>query len=555
MAQDWFYKLLGEETGPISFTALRDLAQEGHLESDDEVRTSTSSWKRVNEVPSLYSPGETEEPELATDMDLDLLLAPSSSQPIRVSAKRQAQLAAIAAAAKPTAEWYYKLLGQEMGPVTSDEIIQQIKDGLLHENDTVRCGREGTWQTLDKTPQFAAIVAQMQPQPEWYCRVLGQVLGPMIFDELQRMAKTRSLNPDDEVRHGATEPWVKADRTRGLKFPRAEAVTAATSSQSSTLAPFGEAAKKREWYYEIVGQIMGPISFVEMAKGVADGTLKMEDKARRGKSAAWSLVMDIPGLVSMEGKAAYLAAKAEASRPKPVAPTPPPSPVAAAPRVALPTPESVPVVAVAPPFEPPRAASSGYGATGSSASAYGASGAGASYGSISSASRPAGFPPSFKPPKKSGGGSSANIGELLKGLKEKVDAKAMGAIAVILLVGGYFGMSAMGISFGSTPGLAEYNEIKPIWIEVQKLQKDKSAKPDDRATLSKKYKSKLKKLEKQINDQGPGSARRLLQLMYFCTKNHLPELIEKGDPARYTAMEKDMKEAAKLAGPAKKKKK
>ena len=150
--------------------------------------------------------------------------------------------------------------------------------------------------------------------------------------------------------------------------------------------------------------------------------------------------MDVPGLVSIEAKAAYLAAKAEANRPKPVAPTPAPAPVAAtaAPRVEAPP-------AVAPPPAP--------------SSAYGASGAGASYGSMASASRPASFPPSFKPPKKSGGGASVNIGEMLNGLKEKLDAKAIGAIAVILLIGGYFGLSAMGISFGSPPGLAEYIKI------------------------------------------------------------------------------------------------
>ena len=542
MAQDWFYKLLGTEAGPITFTAVRELAQEGHLSPDGEVRTSTSSWKRVSDVPSLFSTGETEEPELATDMDLDLLMAPASSQPIQVSAKRQAHHAAIAAAARPAAEWYYKLLGQEMGPVTTEEIIQQIKNGSLQGQDTIRFERGGAWQTLDQTSQFAVIVAQMQPQPEWYCRVLGQVLGPMAFDELQLMAKSRSLNTDDEVRHGTTEPWAKADRTRGLKFPKAAVIPAAGHPQSSTFAPFGEAAKKREWYYEIGGQVMGPISFNEMIKGVADGTLKPEDKARRGKSVGWSLVMDIPGLVSMEGKVAYLAAKVEANRPKPVAPPAPPIPAAAAPRVVSPPMEPPPTSAVAPP--PPLSPAP--------SSAFGASGAGAGYGSMASAGRPAALPPSFKPPKKSGGGSSVNIGELLSGLKEKLDAKAMGAMAVILLIVGYFGLSALGISFGSPAGLAEYTKLKPIWAEVEKLQKSKPN-PEAWGALNKKYGKEIKTLETQIKDQEPGTDRRLLQLMYFATKDHLPQILKDGNETRYKTMEREMKEAAKLAGPTKKK--
>ena len=91
MAQDWYYKLLGEETGPVTFAALREMAGDGYLASDDEVRTSTSHWTRAEHVPELFQADEVEEPELANGMDLDLLLAPSNSPPIRLSAKRLAQ--------------------------------------------------------------------------------------------------------------------------------------------------------------------------------------------------------------------------------------------------------------------------------------------------------------------------------------------------------------------------------------------------------------------------------------------------------------------------------
>ncbi len=540
MAQDWYYKLLGEETGPVSFAALRELAGDGHLASDDEVRTSTSSWKLAEYVPGLFEAGDQEEPELATDMDLDMLLAPSSSQPVQVSAKRQGQRAAIAAAAAPVAQWYYKLLGQEMGPTTTEEVIQQIKDGSLQGADLACLGANGTWQPLENTPEFSALVIEMRPKPEWFCRVLGQELGPMLFEELQQMAKSGALSVDDDVRHGLADPWTQADRRRGLKFSKKAApVAMAAHDRTSTLIPFGAAATKREWYYEILGQMMGPISFNEMSKAFADGTLQMEDKARRGKAGAWSNVMDVPGIMSTDAKAAYLAAKIEASRPKPApAPVVPQVKVEAPRTVAAPAPPS-PVATPAPPAPSPSPPTSGYGG---SASASGG------YGSMASVGRPTVFPPATKAPKKSSG-PSINVGEMFANLKDKIDAKALGAIAVILLVGVYFGSSYLGFSFGGQPGLAEYSQVDVLWSEVKQIH-GKGDKPADWTQFTTEHKSEVKELLAQINKQNPGSARPLLQQMLLCTRDHLPKMMEnsKDREARYKLMETAMKTSAKLAG-------
>ncbi len=541
MAQDWYYKLLGEETGPVSFAALRELVEIGQIAAEDDVRTSTSRWKLAECVPGLFEDKDAEEPELATDMDIDLLLAPSSSPPVKVSAKRQGQRAAVAAAAAPVAQWYYKMLGHDMGPTSTDEIIQQIKDGSLHGEDLVCFGENGVWQPLEKTPQFSAIIYATRPKPEWYCQVLGQELGPMLFEELQQMAKTGALHADDEVRHGDSAPWAKADRVRGLKFPKVStAGVTPAHDRSSTLVPFGEAAKKREWFYEIVGQQMGPISFIEMAKAVSSGTLKMEDQARRGKSGAWVLVMDVPGLVTTEDKSAYLAAKIEASRPKPlppaaVAPASPPPVAIAPPRV-----ETQPVADVSPPARPlPSPTPSG--------SAYGASGSPSGYGSMASTSRPAipPRPPAFTPPQKSGG-SSLDLGGLLADLKDKLDMKAIGAIAVILLVGVYFASTQFGfsLSFGPPAGAKEFSDVNVMWGEIQAIHK-KGDQPADWKAFKSEHEGEIKGILASVKKQNPGSSRRLLQLMLFCTENHFPKMMDGGPVAkeRYTALEADMKEA------------
>ncbi len=82
----------------------------------------------------------------------------------------------------------------------------------------------------------------------------------MLFDELEGMARSGALNADDEVRHGA-EDWMRADRTRGLKFSKSVPVTGASHDRSATYVPFGDDAKRKEWYYEILGQEMGRSRF------------------------------------------------------------------------------------------------------------------------------------------------------------------------------------------------------------------------------------------------------------------------------------------------------
>ncbi len=548
MAQDWYYTILGQVTGPVTFETLRELANDGRLASDAEVRTSTSSWKRVGQVPELYEAGDVEEPELATDFDLDMLLTPSSSPTTQVSPKRKAQRAAVAAAAAaaPVAEWYYQLLGQEMGPTTQDELLLMIREGSLHGEDTVRLGLNGAWKRLDKTSQFAAIAEHMRPKAEWYCRLLGQELGPMTFDELQHMAQTGALHDDDDVRHGSSEPWDKAGRTRGLQFSKVVTDAAASHDRSATLVPFGEAAHKREWYYEILGERMGPISFNVLAQAVTQGTLNLEDKARRGKVGAWSLVLDVPGLISTEDKAAYIAVKLAASRPKRPAPAPAPVPAPVS-RVSVPIAPPVEerkptVMAAAPPSKP---ASSAYGSSSGGASGNAAGG----YGSMASATRAPLPPPrpAFTPPKKSSG-PAFDFGAMLGDLKGSIDTKGMMAIAVLLLMGGYFGMSYLGFSLMGTPGQAEYQQVKVLWDEIQELHNTGDS-PAGWSTFQSKHEAEIQQLVVQINKQGPGSDKPLLQSMLMITRDHLPKMLAPDEREnRFMTIAQAMSDAAAMAG-------
>jgi Flp pilus assembly CpaF family ATPase/pSer/pThr/pTyr-binding forkhead associated (FHA) protein len=50
----------------------------------------------------------------------------------------------------------------------------------------------------------------IDPQTDWYCRIMGQELGPMTRDDLLAIFRAGQLAPHDLVRHGASGPWFPA---------------------------------------------------------------------------------------------------------------------------------------------------------------------------------------------------------------------------------------------------------------------------------------------------------------------------------------------------------
>ena len=51
---------------------------------------------------------------------------------------------------------------------------------------------------------------------EWYCKVMGEELGPMSSAELKRMADQGQLTPQDFVRREPDDNWSSASRVKGL---------------------------------------------------------------------------------------------------------------------------------------------------------------------------------------------------------------------------------------------------------------------------------------------------------------------------------------------------
>lgn len=113
---------------------------------------------------------------------------------------------------------------------------------------------------------------------------------------------------------------------------------------------------------------------------------------------------------------------------------------------------------------------------------------------------------------------------MLGDLKGSLDKKGIAAIAVLLMMGGYFGMSFFGISLTGTPGQAEYEQVKLLWDEIQQLH-NTGDKPADWAAFQAKHASEIEQMAEQIKKQNPTSDKPLLQAMLTCTREHLPGML------------------------------
>ncbi|GAB4139404.1 MAG: hypothetical protein Tsb009_08300 [Planctomycetaceae bacterium] len=130
---------------------------------------------------------------------------------------------------------------------------------------------------------------------EWYYKSQGQEQGPVPFDTISEMAQTGRLDPADEVRDSKSMNWMRADSIVGL-FPEPEELTsldeldfsfeeASTPNTSPSVKSVSDAADG--WFYQSLGQELGPMPFEELCGLAESGALTSDDLVRDGATKDW----------------------------------------------------------------------------------------------------------------------------------------------------------------------------------------------------------------------------------------------------------------------------
>lgn len=140
------------------------------------------------------------------------------------------------------ADWYCRIMGEEWGPMSSQELMAVARRGRLTRDDNVRRGLNGTWVRAEivrglfnsslpvgsviAPGHIVAAVKSALPAKrsvrsrvgsEYWFRVGTKVLGPFSGKQLQQLAEHGLLKPFHLVSNDRHH-WVRASLVRGLAF-------------------------------------------------------------------------------------------------------------------------------------------------------------------------------------------------------------------------------------------------------------------------------------------------------------------------------------------------
>jgi hypothetical protein len=542
MSGQWFYRLFGQEFGPISREGLEELSANGTLGSLDEVRAEGSrEWVSLDQALSSVSVATAVAEKPSTT---DRHTSSADEEPV----------------------WYYEFMGEEMGPTSFNELLHFAEIGQLTADDQVKFGADGKWRRLGAIGRLVAVL----PYQDHAARPAAKPAHQTPADDLQTLAAEFETAPSAS--------------SNGPAAPAAPA-----TPPEPPVIRYLPAAEEKTWYAWIAGAEYGPTDLVTLNQWITSGRLGPTDLVRYGMIGQWASAMsaiqalaqlrivDQPAMPPMQ----YAPAAATA----PVSPAPvsaPPAPQQAAPAVAEPTVSTTgkaapvklppPPDEVAPPsrkdnvdapvekpstaarpsaiaetpkpaptklekpesnpaprsFEPSRTTSS-YGGGMSSPPAW------------QTASKPA-----FKPPpkkKSSGGGGGLDLGALLAPLKEtKVLAGVGGVVAVAALVGLFMFMPA---STGAD--IQKLKQLQEIQTKFKQLREQGAAEGQwqSLATESESItKPMVEELKKSASRKYPAK-----QLLLWASRDRLPQMFSspKNEPSNAeTEFDNLLSEAARI---------
>jgi len=131
--------------------------------------------------------------------------------------------------------YYMDAAGQQIGPVSFDELRQLASNGTVQQTTLVWAEGMPEWTAASGLDGLFAGGAA-GGAPEWhYMDAAGQQIGPVSFAELQRLASSGTIEPTTMVWSQGMGNWVAASTVGGLVFP-APPAPAAPGAQ-----PLGEA--------------------------------------------------------------------------------------------------------------------------------------------------------------------------------------------------------------------------------------------------------------------------------------------------------------------------
>ena len=143
---------------------------------------------------------------------------------------------------------------------------------------------------------------------QWFCRLMGSEMGPFTSSQLLEMARSHQLTPEDFVKKGVDGTWVDASRVKGLfedgassSIIRAHVPPTMKKDASKKPKPTKHAPPSSpaavSWNYISDHNKVGPLTFDELVEHGKQGLLKPTDRVWSSSSPKWCEAHRIDGLV------------------------------------------------------------------------------------------------------------------------------------------------------------------------------------------------------------------------------------------------------------------
>jgi hypothetical protein len=551
MSDQWFYRMFGEQFGPLPLEKLKDLADSGTIQALDQVRRGSSgSWVAAATVDELELSTSERGGSLAvaTLSDFDI------STPQAVSD-----------------EWFCLLGDHELGPLSFDELLKYAEQEQLSADDQVKLGSGGKWRRAGSIGRLMAALPYkahektIVPRPapvEKPIKSNPKMAVVMAAAPVPTVAPAPVAIPDPEVTYRLAYEQAKAKVAESM-LAQADATFKAAEDQAQGLVAWATAPNvDRFWWGWSGGVEFGPVEFTQVYGLAKSGQLKPSDFVRNGQYSQYVPASNIPGLLqavelinraaaardlarSQAQAAASLAAPPSAadsakamksavmstvSEPvaKPKSSPSIPVPTAAASNVVAapsrPAPKSDPQIAIRTPApvepervpepapEPSRPSYAGSMSGGFSSMGSGSSSAMSTYGM----NRPAPTPVKSYPKKRVS--DSTWFSDMLEHLKEP---KAIGSACVIALVALVFGWGYLPKSRGA--------DIKRYQVLTQLLQEaqSKRSSPAELTAIQNKMTKVGKEMAAELKDKA-SPYEPAKQCLLWASRDEIPRMVAAG---------------------------
>lgn len=324
MAVDsWYFKQVDETCGPISFEELFAMAHQGKLTPQMEIKNGDSgNWFPAEDIGGLFD-ADSDNKSSDTMPSLDEFSIVDSSFGVesqenlpsldgfsiveeeeKLSTELESQLPRFATLEAVRSkylktQWFCRILNQELGPMSADDLMQLLLDGELAPNDEVKSSTEPEWvpartvvflsssgsnldlldaedeETASVVPASAEAVVEepveetpAEPTPaaapvepakppilkvrskqKWFCKLGGMGYGPIEAHKIKMWAEQERVEPTDLLKLGRKGEWFEAWQIEALQLKKpveknkANEVAAATEPSVPETKPAMEPGK------------------------------------------------------------------------------------------------------------------------------------------------------------------------------------------------------------------------------------------------------------------------------------------------------------------------